>query len=157
MYESEKLNKLWQHGIATVQDLTKETAGYAAKYIMKKRLGVDSKLAYEKIDENGEIHQIKPEYAAMSLKPGLGAEWYKKYGRDVYPHDFVIADGTKHRPPKYYDKLMKKDNLVDIDQVEFARYQRAKDSTAEQTDERRAVRETVRLARVQNHLKRELE
>jgi hypothetical protein len=151
-YLQPDLTKLWPHGEATVQNLVKENAGYCARYIMKKRLGVEADAAY--VTADGVIQ--RPEYAAMSLRPGIGAYWFKQFGRDVYPHDFVIAGGSKFAPPKYYDKLMRRNESVDVDGVEYARFKRALLSADEQTEERRAVREKVQLARITN-LKRELE
>ena len=43
----------------------------------------------------------------MSLKPGIGAEWIKRYNKDVYPRDVVIARGHESKPPRYYDKFYK--------------------------------------------------
>lgn len=83
-YTSPTLEKLWGHGIVSVQDLTPETASYCARYIMKKALGQNSDSAYEDIDEDGVIVKRRPEYAAMSLKPGIGAKWFEKYSRDVF-------------------------------------------------------------------------
>lgn len=158
LYHSPTLTKLWGHGIATVQDLTKETAGYCARYIMKKALGHNSETAYQDIDpETGEITQRRPEYSAMSLRPGIGATWFEKFEGDVFPLDQVITnDGGKHTVPKYYDKLMRRRGLVDSDQVEYKRQQRAQVAAPDNTDERRKVRETVHTARVKS-LKRELE
>jgi len=92
--------------------------------------------------------QRRPEYAAMSLKPGIGARWFEKYQRDVFPHDFVIQAGQERQVPRYYDKLLKRQKLLVQDDIEFARVERAKLSAADQTDDRRAVREVVHLAKV---------
>lgn len=152
-YDSPTLSRLWSHGRVSVQDLTRETAGYCARYIMKKRLGQLSEAdmaAY--VTDDGVIR--RREYAAMSLKPGIGAGWYEKFGVcDVHRHDFVIADGSKLPVPKYYDKLFKRTGNVKFDAIEFEREKRAKLSAADQTDERRAVREVVHLARVRNLLR----
>ena len=149
-FDSPSLAKLWLHGRVSVQDLTRETAGYCARYIMKKRLGILTEAdmaAY--VTDDGVIR--RPEYAAMSLKPGIGAEWYKKFGAsDVHRHDFAVADGSRLPVPRYYDKLMKRTGNVKFDELEFAREVRARKSAADQTDERRAVREQVHLARVVN-------
>lgn len=149
-YQSRVLDILWPHGRAVVQDLTPETASYCARYIMKKALGNTAEQAYQRIDvETGEVVQLKPEYAAMSLKPGIGAEWIKKNWRDVYTRDYVIADGKEHRTPRYYDKVLEQEAWpVDIDALKFAREQRARLSASDNTDERRKVREIVHQARV---------
>ena len=72
-YDSERLTRLWSHGIASVQDLTSGTAAYCARYIMKKTLGDEAEHAYSLVDEDGVLRYRKPPYAAMSLKPGIGA------------------------------------------------------------------------------------
>lgn len=154
-YRSATLDKLWGLGICSVQDLVPQTAMYVARYVTKKLYGDAAKEAYARIDHDGVAVDVKPEYGACSLKPGIGANWFAKYGRDVYPHDFVVADGVKRRPPKYYDKLMRRGGAVKMDEIEFARQQRALAAHADNTDERRLVREAVHIARVRN-LKREL-
>lgn len=155
MYRSEQLEKLWRFGSCTVQPLIAETASYCARYIMKKALGNDeiAKRAYERITDDGEVVQLKPEYAAMSNRPGIGWLWFHRFGRDVYPHDFVVSDGDQRRPPKYYDKLLRRSELVVKDEyatdvIAWARADRAKLSLADNSDERRQVREKVHLARV---------
>lgn len=147
-FDSPILAALWKLGRVSVQDLTRETAGYCARYIMKKVLGEGAKRAYDTIDENGVIVSKKAEYAAMSLCPGIGAGWFAKYVGDIYPHDFAVADGVKRRVPKYYDRLAKGVARIDLDSIEFARQKRAVLALPDNTDERRAVREVVHEARV---------
>lgn len=158
MFKSPLLESLWTHGNCTVQPLVRETAGYCARYIMKKQLGQAAETAYQVVcPETGEILQKKPEYAAMSLRPGIGSTWFDKFHRDVFPADHVVLDGQEYRVPKYYDKRLKRmakqlpgqaGQLPD--RIEHARQQRAKLSTADQTDERRAVREKVTKARIRS-------
>lgn len=149
-YDSPLLRKLWSHGRVSVQDLTRQTAGYTARYIMKKRLGQGADAAY--VTEDGVIRPR--EYAAMSLKPGIGAGWFARFGRDVYPHDFVVADGSKFAPPKYYDKLLRRnDPSVVPDEVEYSRYLSARKAADDNTPERRVVREVVHNARVSTLLR----
>ena len=155
-FDSGLLSRLWGHGRVSVQDLTKETASYCARYIMKKQLGRESEKHYESINEDGEIIKRRPEYASMSLKPGIGARWFEKYRRDVFPHDFVIQGGVKRSPPKFYDKLLKRAKSDDLDAIEFARQQRGKAAAPDNTDARRVVRETVHLARVKNLTRNDL-
>ena len=42
----------------------------------------------------------------MSLKPGIGASWMEKYADEVYPRDYVVVNGKKAKPPRYYDKML---------------------------------------------------
>lgn len=147
-YSSPTLDKLWGLGRASVQDLTAATAGYCARYIMKKQLGRDSEKHYESVDADGVLTRRKPEYAAMSLRPGIGHGWFKKFGSDVYPHDFVIVDGSKKRPPAYYDKLLKRSDQAKLEEVQFARELRGRAAHADNTDQRRRVRDQVHQARV---------
>lgn len=147
-YESPTLTKLWGLGIATVQDLTQETASYTARYIMKKLLGQESKRAYDTVDADGVVTTRKAEYSAMSLKPGIGARFFEAYKGDIYRGDFVVSGGREYSPPRYYDKLAKRDLSIDRDLVEYNRQVRAAASFADNTDERRAVRNEVHLARV---------
>lgn len=153
-YESPELTATWRLGKASVQDLTKETAGYCTKYIMNKALGQNAETHYERITEDGEIIQLKPEYSAMSLKPGIGAEWYAKYKQDVYLHDHAILDGKEQRPPKYYDKLYSRETAADAklnkDKIEYERQKRAADAYLNNTPERLKVREIVHKAKLKN-------
>lgn len=154
-FDSALLARLWGHGIVSVQPLCRETAGYCARYIMAKKLGVDAENGYTRVDADGNLFCVNPEYSAMSLKPGIGAGWYDKYKSDVFPHDFVVSNGVKLPLPRYYDKLMRRSKDVVFDEIEFAREKRAKLSQCDNTDERRVVREVVHKARV-NSLKRDL-
>lgn len=146
-FDSPLLRKLWSHGHVSVQNLTPETASYCARYIMKKALGNTAQSAYT--NEDGVIRRA--EYAAMSLKPGIGAAWYEKYGKtDVFPQDFVVMDGRKYPVPKYYGKLFKRSGDVRLDAVEYARHVKAREAHADNTDERLRVREIVHEAKVRN-------
>lgn len=153
-YESKALAGLWGHGNCSVQDLTAGTAGYCAQYIMKKTLGDDAELAYSFVDEDGEIHFRKPPYAAMSLKPGIGAAWLAKYGKtDVFAHDKCVQDGVERRVPKYYDKLLKRGDQLKLEANQYKRELLARKSASDNSPERRSVREEVHLAKVSNRVR----
>lgn len=104
LYTSEKLSKLWPFGHTTIGSVTFDSIAYVARYIMKKQKGKNSKTHYETFDPTtGEISSRTPEYLTMSRRPGIGHPWLEKYRTDVYPHDFVVVNGVKCKPPKYYD------------------------------------------------------
>jgi len=116
---------------------------------MKKALGQNAKSAYEVVDvDTGEVRPIRPEYAAMSLKPGIGARWHERYGKQSLNWDFLVADGVKRPVPRYYDKLNKRSGDVRVDAIEYGRQKRGQAAYADNTDERLRVREVVHTARV---------
>lgn len=151
-YTDPELTEIWGHGRASVQDLTQETAGYCTGYILKKALGENAHTAYDIVNERGEVIKRTPEYAQMSLKPGIGEQWFQKYHRDITRHDVAVAAGREHQVPKYYDKLAKRHGLVDSDELQWKRELKARQrDPQEQTAERRKVREAVHIAKLRNH------
>lgn len=155
-FESPTLDALWGLGRTSVQDLTSQTAGYCARYVMKKLLGKDAKRAYDTVDADGVVTTRKAEYSAMSLKPGIGAKFFQRFKGDIYRGDFIVSEGREYSPPRYYDKLMRRDKSLDLDRVVYERELRAKDSHADQTDDRRRVREIVHEARMRHFARGDL-
>lgn len=147
-YSSVDLEDLWGHGNVSVQPLVKETASYCAKYIVGKVTGDAAEARYRVVDADGVISYREPEFCRCSLKPGIGASWFARYGGDVYPHDFVVAGGEKFSPPRYYDRLKWREKSLVLDEIEYARQKRAKAAFADNTPERLSVREVVHKARV---------
>ena len=97
MFRSAELERLWPHGFSSIGPVTSETAGYVARYTLKKMTGTASEDHYK-----GKT----PEFAQMSRRPGIGHSWFLKYWQDCYPKDFVTIDGKKFPVPRYYDKLL---------------------------------------------------
>lgn len=94
LYSSASLDKLWSHGFGFIGTVTFESAGYVARYAMKKVVGAGAAEWYQ-----GRV----PEYLTMSRRPGVGAEWLRKFGSDVYPSDELVVNGVVTRPPRFYD------------------------------------------------------
>jgi hypothetical protein len=143
-YTSKLLTKLWPHGRATVQNLTPETTAYTTGYIMKKLLGPDA--------DHYKHAGLKPEYAKMSLNPAIGKRWFEKFHKDITLQDIAVAAGREHQVPKYYDKLTKRLDIADIEQIKSKRANKAQQMDPhEKTAARRKVREQVATARLRNH------
>lgn len=156
-YSSPTLDSLWQLGHATVQPFNQATAAYTARYVVEKLTGDLGTAAYG---------SRLPPYNAMSRRPGLGARWLARYGAsDVYAHDFVVSDGVKSAPPKFYDRLRLKsaktvdgefvvardDVLLDkIEDTKLSRVNKARLHFADNTPERLRVREVVHQAQTSN-------
>ena len=150
IYTSRILESLWSYGFSSVADFSFESAAYVARYVMKKITGQAAKRHYEVLDEmTGEIYNRSPEFCRMSLKPGIGAGWWDKFGQsDVVPRDKVVINGVEATVPRYYDKLLRRDNLLQYDDAKTRRaldnYSRRDDNT----DARLSVKEQVVKARI---------
>lgn len=161
LYRSPILESLWPFGHSSIGDVTFQSAGYVARYIMKKQTGkarvedgvlIDPESTYEFVNyETGEIIRRKPEFNKMSLKPGIGAAWFEKYKSDVYPHDYVVVNGKRSKPPKYYDKLFEKLDLEAFEEVVSDRLLRMLDGdSSERSRDRLSVKEKVCKARIRS-------
>jgi len=153
IYRSSTLEGLWPYGYTSVADVSFESAAYVARYCMKKITGAPAEEHYTRVDwRYGDLVQVEPEFCQMSLKPGIGAKWFEKYAREVYPRDFVVVRGTKAKPPRAYDKWLKKnkDAFSDLDRiaVEQSRIDKAALVEQDNTAERLNVREVVAKARL---------
>lgn len=103
VYSSKLLEELWGLGFCTVGDLTWQSAGYVARYTLKKVTGPLRQERLLRVDaETGEEWSVRPEYVTMSRRPGLAAAWFDRYQSDVFPDDEVVHDGKRHAVPDYY-------------------------------------------------------
>lgn len=151
LYRSAVLEKLWEKGFCSVGQLTFETAAYTARYIMKKRTGQRA-VEYRVISEStGEIFSRVPEFNRMSLKPGIGATWFDKYGdTDVIPHDHVVSNGVPSKPPRYYDKLLAKRSKIVLGMNQQRRIDSAQVHAFDNRPSRREVKEAVAKAKIRS-------
>ena len=156
IYRSKILEELWPFGYSSIGEVNFQSAAYVARYIMKKVTGDMADQHYEEVNfTTGEIIQRKPEFNKMSLKPGIGYKWYEKFKDDVYPHDYVIVNGKKCKPPKFYDKKYADDYPYEFDQLQWDREKKAKAQVFDNTPERLLVKEEVLKAKL-SRLKRKL-
>lgn len=149
LYRSPLLESLWEHGFSSIGDVNVLTAGYVARYIMKKITGDKADTHYLRVcSVTGEEYRVEPEFSRMSLKPGIGARWFEKYSAQVVTHDAVVVDGSKVKPPRYYDKLLKEVDEYAFDEIQFKRLEKALTLVEDNTTERRVVKSVVATARV---------
>jgi len=141
LYQSPLLEHTWGKGFCTVGNLSFESAAYVARYAVKKITGDQAEEHYQRVDtETGEVFQVKPEFATMSRRPGIGSTWYKKYGTDVYPSDEVIHDGKRYRPPRFYDEKLPGDQLLDLKKQRLKNVRKRKEDL---TPERMKTKEKI--------------
>lgn len=94
LYRSEQLERLWCYGHSEIGSATYESAGYIARYIVKK------------IQQDAD--RSVSSYVRMSTRGGVGEDFFQKYRTDMYPiGSVVLRTGKKISVPRYYAKKMK--------------------------------------------------
>ena len=155
LYTSEKLNELWGLGYCWIGSVTHQSAGYVARYCLKKVNGDLSEEHYKYVNQQtGEISQLQKEYMACSQ--GLGLAHFEQHHKTMYIRDSCILNGKEAPIPKYYDRKLGELNPELLDELKHQRKERALRFKDDATPERLAVRKEVKQAQV-NLLKRDLE
>jgi len=144
IYRSKELEKLWPYGYSSIGEVTYQSAGYVARYSMKK---TKEKQKYQFVDgydeETGEIyiHDLNPEFLLMSK--GIGKEWWLKYKTDTYK-DYVMVDNKKLPIPRYYDKQLELTEPNRMEEIKQKREEKAKEVQKDDTAKRRYARNIVK-------------
>lgn len=137
-YRSETVEKAWTHrgeaeAIGNCEfsiDVNFKNAAYVARYVTKKLTGELADERYRR-KVGDRWFELKPEYCAMSRRPGIGKEWFRRYHPDVFPDDFVVVGGRKIATPRYYYKLLEEQNEGLAVQIKEDRYARARERERE--------------------------
>lgn len=120
LYNSDYLEKKWKNGFVVIADVSFDTAGYTARYSMKKHFKT------EIINPNELI--VKP-FLCMSTKPAIGKEYFETYGDNIFENDkcvyYRLSEKYETKPPRYYQKLLEQNNPVLLEQVKEKRLERA--------------------------------
>lgn len=146
--------ELWQKGSVQLDDVTPASAAYVAGYSMKKVYGRRAVERYEDVVNlaTGEVSGRRPEFVAMSLRPGIGRWYFDRYGSDMLGvgKDMAVVDGQRWKVPRYYwERFREEADRGLVEEIEYERFVRAKECRADGTPERRAAREAVAKARVE--------
>lgn len=150
VYTSRILDKIWSRGFAWVGNVTFQSAGYVARYCVKKVNGKMAESHYRKIDfDTGEVYKVEPEFSLSSTREAIGKQWFMKYQKDLEKGWFMF-DGKRMGLPAYYKKLQK-EQVGKLREFEHS----VDPSTRDLQGDRLVVREEVTLRRL-NKLKRVL-
>lgn len=153
VYTSPDLAKLWPLGSHEIGTVSYKSAGYVARYAMKKVLGdqVTKDNHYNRRSPiDGNMYRVAPEFCVMSRRPGLGTSWFEKFKTDAFPSDFLIVEGRRIRVPPFYLKKLKDDEQHPIKR---ARKRAALKHRDNNTKARLAVREEVQSLRAKRLLR----
>jgi hypothetical protein len=167
LYTSPTLESIWQKGFVQIGTVTRESAGYVARYCMKKingpladEINLETGLKhYERFDSlSGHIVEVMPEYARMSRGGrsgrGIGYDWISRFTGDVYPKDFTTINGVRVKPSRYYDNYLEEFDKDMFDDIKAGRLLAGFESEDE-TESRLLQREKVKEAQF-SQLKRSL-
>lgn len=151
---SEELEAIWGKGRCVIGEVTPASAAYVAGYTIKKAHGAAARAAaYDVVDERtGEVlFERRPEFCVMSRRPGIGAWWYDRFHRDLFPgggESRAVVEGQERKVPRYYiNRLIERDPLS-AEEVAYVRFQRALEVPLEESSPQRLqVREEVARAR----------
>ena len=139
LFTSDLLDSIWGKGHAFFGQVTVQSARYVAKYCIKK---VNGPMAASHYGTRA------PEFAVMSLKPGIGSEWYDRFQGDVFPSDFVVLQGKKRSPPRFYDERLGKSDEDALEAIKSRRLSKALQHRADQTPPRLKARQECLKARI---------
>lgn len=154
LFTSRTLDDLWGLGHCYIGRVTTQSAGYVARYSLKKVNGDRSDEHYTYVDPNtGEISILQKEYLAASQ--GIGLAHYEKHAQTMYVRDSCIINGKQAPVPKYYDRKLGNDNPQLLEHLKEKRRKRAMLRAHDNTPQRLMIREEIKKAQV-NLLKREL-
>jgi len=149
LYVSPTLQELWQYqGFCTIGEVTPASAAYVAGYVQKKRQG-NSHDYIRKVDpETGEVTFKQREFVSMSGKPGIGKYWYDRFAlTDLYSKGYVTNNGFKQRIPRYYDRLLSKQDPELLKYIKKARMENVPKKSMKENERERKAREKNHIAR----------
>ena len=155
LFTSPTLERLWPWGFSSFGSLTPASAAYTAGYIQKKLTG---KLSSEYVEcvydpRDGEYFSVRPEFATMSMRPGLGRAYYEQFGEADFETGHSSFNGKKTVIPKRYWQWLQAEDPIAYDHYREDYDARMEEYLASQpvlTERRmRDIEECIRL-RVKN-------
>lgn len=138
LYTSKLLDGLWSKGACFVGDVSFDSAGYVARYALKKVTGPKAAEHY-----CGRV----PEYATMSRRPGLGLYHALEFMPEWYQRGYLVVNGSKCGFPRYYDDKARKLWPDFVQAVKIGRRREAADSP-DNSGVRLSAREAVKEAAI---------
>lgn len=155
LWTQKLLEEVWGLGHVSVGALELNSAKYIARYVTKKQYGLNAMKHYEKVDSvTGEVFSVLPEFAKMSLKPGIGGSFFEKFGSDIFPLDSCVVNGRELPVPRYYSKLLERQNPVMYQRVKLNREEKALQF---EQSESRLAQEQEYFELLETHKKRKYE
>ena len=97
IWSSESLTEIWGLGHTELGSVTRQSAGYVARYVLKKQ------------------HPDAPQgFQKMSLKYAIGKKFVEKFYKDIFVHargSVIMSGGVKCKVPRYYEKWFRENHF----------------------------------------------
>lgn len=134
LFTSDCIKGLWPYGFNVLGDVSFKSCAYVARYVTGKIKGDLAEAHYA-----GRL----PEFSMMSRNPGIGSKWFQEYGPASYKWDAIVMNGKEVRPPRFYDTRFEVLDAASLAALKVKRRRAAVLSKADNTKERRIVKEQV--------------
>lgn len=135
VFKSNRLSDAWGLGLIELGSVSPSSARYCAGYVLK-----DTRTPSRVIEETGELVSLPAPYGRMSLRPGLGDAWIRRYYPEVFAHGACYSADKRFRIPDYFKHV--------LDGIDPVAYESLQEKAVEQagqlpqnTRDRLAVRE----------------
>lgn len=123
VFRSSLLESCWPFGFSSCGEVNFRSSAYVARYTLKKVSGDAARDHYFGVDpRSGKLGPVVPEFSRMSLKPGIGAEWFRSHFGEVYPEGIVTLGDFRGKAPRYYDQLFARDDPEGFEELQYRRF-----------------------------------
>lgn len=141
VFRSSALAEAWGLGLVELGTVTAQSARYCATYVLK------DAAAPERLDENtGELMPLVKPYGRMSLKPGLGDAWIRRYYPEVLAHGVCYSQDKQFVIPSRFKQILEDIDPEAFDNLKSEAIAKAL-ASPDNTVSRLAAREGVALAK----------
>lgn len=129
-FTSKTISELWTYGYHIIAPVNWETCAYVARYVMKKRKGVD-KNVYDTLN-------YEPEFVTMSRRSGIGRDWYDDNKEELFGNGSIPVPSANGARPltscRYFDTLLEVENPELFESIKAKRQERViNDNSIRQT------------------------
>lgn len=123
VYSSSWLESRWPYGLVDITTFSYSTAGYVARYCLKKANQQDRNYNVSDTKLFDDLGYEQP-FITMSRNPGLGYQFFKD-NPDIYKYDEIYISNNnksiKTKPPHYFDYLLDKVDSEKLKDIKDAR------------------------------------
>lgn len=151
VYRSQRLSSIWRLGHVELGSVTASSARYCAQYVLK------SNVPPEVLDPvTGEITRLPEPYGRMSLRPGLGDAWIRKYYPEVLAHRACYAQDKRQPIPQRFKHILTElapDEMEQLKQEAIEKASASPDLTRRRLKDREEIawRRVSQLREVRSH------